>query len=62
MHYYFYAREIIFNISINKATDTVRNNRNFDYYKVSYLLQHASDSAAGVEAHERRATIRVGDS
>ena len=42
--------KIIFNISINKATDIVM--RDFDYYKVPYLLQHASDSAADVEARE----------
>ena len=44
--------KIIFNISINKATDIVANNRDFDYYKVPHLLQHASDSATDLEAHE----------
>ena len=44
--------KIIFNISINKATDICSNNRDFDYYKVPHLLQHASDSAADVEARE----------
>ena len=43
--------KIIFNISINKATDIVTH-RDCDYYKVPHLLQHASDSAADVEAHE----------
>ena len=28
------------------------NNRDFDYYKVPHLLQHASDSATDVEARE----------
>ena len=44
--------KIIFNIGINKATDIRSNNRDFDYYKVPHLLQHASDSAADVEARE----------
>ena len=48
----FYTREIIFSISINKATDIRSNNRDFDYYKIPHLLQHASDSAADIEASE----------
>ena len=35
------------------------NNQDFDYYKAPHLLQHASNSAADVEAHEWRAIIRV---
>ena len=44
--------KIIFNISTNKTTDNYSNNRDFDYYKVPHLLQHASDSAADVEARK----------
>ena len=60
MCYYCIHVKIIFSISINKATDIVTTD--FDYYKVPYLFQHASDFAAGVEAYEWRATITVGDS
>ena len=52
--------KIIFNISINKATDIVTTE--IDYYKVPHLLQYACDSAADVEQQleqQWRATIRV---
>ena len=40
----------IINIGINKATDIRSNNRDFDYYKVPHLLQHAD--SADVEARK----------
>ena len=48
----FFIHVKIINISLHKAIDICSINRDFDYYKVPRLLQHASNSAAGVEAHE----------
>ena len=44
--------KIILNISINKATDIVTTEILITIYKVPHSLQHASDSAADVEACE----------